>query len=208
MSTIIASSMKWLLPILVCTVGLAQAQDAQHLFASMCARCHGLDGRGGEHGPKIAGVGEGELYRVIRNGRPGAGMPAFGKTLTAEQIRALVRWLRRDEHAPGNGERGRALFGGCTGCHRAGGIGSELTAENRDDFEHPAIVTLTASDGQVWSGVVRNEDNFSIQLQTPDGAFHFMRRSAVKGVERQPAISEKDLDDVAAFVRQGARQAP
>src|ERR1035438_7053255 len=55
----------------------------QQTFASTCAGCHGLDGRGGERAPNIAEspkvqrIGRAHVARIIENGVPGTGMPAF-----------------------------------------------------------------------------------------------------------------------------------
>src|ERR1700756_3164662 len=52
-------------------------------FASTCAGCHGLDGRGGERAPSIAErarvqrFSDAQISHIIENGVPGTGMPAF-----------------------------------------------------------------------------------------------------------------------------------
>jgi mono/diheme cytochrome c family protein len=69
------------------------------LFGRHCAGCHGAKGKLGPAPPLNdplfrAGVGEAELLRVIRSGRPGTPMPAFaadkGGPLTPAQIQVLV----------------------------------------------------------------------------------------------------------------------
>jgi cytochrome c oxidase cbb3-type subunit III len=45
---------------------------------------------------------------------------------------------------------------------------------------------ITMRDSQKYRGVVRNEDNFSIQSQSLDGAFHFFRRADVARLEFLP----------------------
>lgn len=72
----------------------------QALYSSRCAGCHGLDGKGGEHGPNIATnpdirrLPDAQIQRIIRNGIPASGMPAFGSTFNAAQIAAVLDHLR------------------------------------------------------------------------------------------------------------------
>src|SRR5690348_3857846 len=53
------------------------------IFASACASCHGLDGRGGERAPDIAQaravqqLSNQQLTRILSAGIPGTGMPSF-----------------------------------------------------------------------------------------------------------------------------------
>ena len=45
----------------------------------------------------------------------------------------------------------------------------------------PAALTTHA--GVRMEGIVRNEDNFSVQLQTQDGSFHFFQKTDLQGFE-------------------------
>lgn len=69
------------------------------LYASMCANCHGPTMQGGQ-GPSLVddewkhGAEDADLARVIRDGVPGTPMVAFRSTLSEEQIRALVIYVR------------------------------------------------------------------------------------------------------------------
>src|SRR5580704_13338015 len=55
----------------------------QLTFAASCAGCHGLDGKGSEKAPNIAGnvkvqhLTDAQLSDIISNGVPGTGMPPF-----------------------------------------------------------------------------------------------------------------------------------
>jgi cytochrome c oxidase cbb3-type subunit III len=218
--------------------------EGQRIFGSSCAACHGLDARGGERGPDIANRREVQqmpdeaLLRVVQDGKPGTGMPAFG-SLGMAQIQALVRYLRSlqgraaAEQLPGNQERGRGLFFGkaaCSQCHMANGeggfIGSDLSIyagarsaddirsaitepnKNLDPRERPATVTTLT--GKTQTGMVRNEDNFSLQMQTPDGTFHFFNKPELRSVEYQSRslmpsdygsrLSRQELDDVVSYL--------
>jgi alcohol dehydrogenase (cytochrome c) len=79
------------------TIAAAQAPDTgQKQFESHCASCHGGDGNGGELGPAIveraANRTDRELAAVIREGFPGAGMPAF--KITDQEMPILIAYLR------------------------------------------------------------------------------------------------------------------
>lgn len=73
--------------------------NAEQMYNSFCASCHGPDMSGGL-GPalnnnkwKYGGTDE-DLVRVIKKGVPKGGMPAWEKSLSDENIRALVILMR------------------------------------------------------------------------------------------------------------------
>src|SRR5580704_3356612 len=80
----------------------AGAQDSSTLFKSKCAACHGADGTGSAmgkkmgvldlHGAEVQKMSDAELTNVIANGRDK--MPAFGKSLKADDIQGLVAYIR------------------------------------------------------------------------------------------------------------------
>jgi mono/diheme cytochrome c family protein len=87
----------------------AGADRAQRLYYAFCASCHGVDGRGSWRAalflvrpgdltdPKINARPEPYLFDIIKHGgspigRPG--MPAFGSTLSDDDIALLVRYVR------------------------------------------------------------------------------------------------------------------
>jgi len=191
------------------------------LFSSNCAGCHGLDGHGGEHGPNIATrtevqeLNDPDILRVVRQGIPHAGMPAFGVTLNSEQLHAVVAYLRilqgkgGSAAVPGDPQKGRALFFGkarCSECHmiagRGGFIAADLSAygnQRSPDSARRAIlnpnenldprqrtVTVVARDGRKYSGLALNEDNFSLQLQTLDGTFHLFDKATLARIDHEP----------------------
>jgi len=68
------------------------------VFVANCARCHGTDGGGGL-GPRLSGgavrrdfADSQDEVAFVTNGRDG--MPAFGHTLSPEQIRQVVDYTR------------------------------------------------------------------------------------------------------------------
>jgi len=183
------------------------------------------------------------LILIIQDGIAGTGMPSF-RSLGAPQIQAVVRHLRALQgfatavKLPGDAERGKSLFfgkPGCSGCHMANGkggfIGSDLSSysaprsaddirsmitdpdKNPDPRRRSVIVTTMA--GKKQAGVLRNEDNFSMQIQSPDGAFHLFTKSEVKSVEYQARglmpgdygsrLSREELDDLVSYLMTIAR---
>jgi len=178
------------------------------------------------------------LAQIINNGIPSAGMPAFS-TLDAPTSRALVKYLRflqgktASAALPGNPKNGKTIFFGrarCSECHLAAGAGgfiaSDLSSYGRsrpvEEIREAIIkpnqpsngprgtVTIETRAGQTLTGVLRNEDNFSLQLQTLDGAFHLLMKSDVASVKRDsnslmPAdygstLSAGDLNDLVSFL--------
>lgn len=209
------------------------------LFASTCATCHGLDGRGAERGPNIATRGQTrrlsdtEILTILRNGRTESGMPAFGALGTAK-LESLVGHLRalqgldRNEVASGDAKQGREIFfqkDGCAECHTVSGAGGFLGPDlsiyggvtpfvemrehiaRHDGLPRARTVTLATQDGRSLTGMIRNEDNFSLQLQTQDGKFHFLERSelasgGIEATQNQAGERRKSLtgDQVEALV--------
>jgi cytochrome c oxidase cbb3-type subunit III len=185
-----------------------------------------------------------ELAQIIDGGLPSAGMPAFS-TLDASTTQALVRYIRflqgktGSAALPGNPQNGKALFFGrarCSECHLAGGaggfIGPDLSSYSRArpaEVIRDAIIkpgqpsnasrgtaTVATRAGQTLTGVLRNEDNFSLQLQSLDGAFHLLMKSDVVSVRRDPnslmptdygsTLSIGELNDLVSFLISAAQQ--
>jgi alcohol dehydrogenase (cytochrome c) len=79
-------------------MGSAQAPNpGRQTYASRCAGCHGTNGSGGELGPdiltRVPARTDEELVAVVRQGLPGAGMPAFPNVDDAEMAN-LIAFLR------------------------------------------------------------------------------------------------------------------
>lgn len=71
--------------------------DGAVLFTTNCAACHGREGQGGSGPSLVSGpataLTRAELEARIGRGRPLAGMPAFRRTLTKEQIAAVALFV-------------------------------------------------------------------------------------------------------------------
>lgn len=216
------------------------ALAGRQIFESNCAGCHGLDGRGGERGPdistrpQIVQLPDQDLRAVVQTGRPAAGMPPFASLGTAQidALMAYIRFLQGESAAnleiPGDAAKGKALFFGkahCAECHvvqgQGGFLGRDLSTygvmsakEIRSNIENGGgsvrMRTVKMRNSQRVTGIVRNEDNFSIQLQSPDGAFHLLSRSDIAEVEISPEpvmpanygkiLSDAEFDDLVKFL--------
>ena len=54
-------------------------------------------------------------------------------------------------------------------------IRDEIVKSNRVEPAGYRSAALVTKDGNRVEGVIRNEDNFSVQFQTKDGGFHFSK---------------------------------
>ena len=221
----------------------------RQIFASGCAGCHGLDGRGSERAPgiatKVQRMTDTQISHIVSEGIPGTGMPAF-HSLSESERRAVVKHLRslqgrsKTSALPGDPEEGKSIFFGraeCAACHMISGqggfLGSDLSSyargksaqQIRDAILNPAadpdprkkVAVVVTRDGAKLTGIIRNEDNFSLQLQTSNGTFHFFQKSELTNIERGPEtfmpsdykekLSDKDLDNVASYLMDAAKRA-
>ncbi|HET9406385.1 MAG TPA: c-type cytochrome [Candidatus Sulfotelmatobacter sp.] len=141
---------------------------------------------------------------------------------------------KRGDPKRGDPTRGHDLFFGkaeCSTCHQIGGqeqlAGGDLrefardsdSAEIRDAILKPAggkqeTATAISKDGRTFSGTIRNEDNFSLQLQGSDGRFYLLMKSSLDSVKRQAGtsahvnynqlLSATELDDLVAYILHAA----
>ena len=196
--------------------------------------------------PEVVRRSDAELLKALRDGKPTSGMPSFA-TLGDAKLSAMVSYLRalQGKNASalvsGDPQHGESLFFGkarCSECHSVNGkggfIGSELSdyavgssaAEVKNSLLNPDIdakqsrskTRITLRDGKSWQGIIRNEDNFSLQLQSLDGVFHLIQKSEVVELKSadQPlmpddygkVLSPSELDDLVGFLMTVARTNP
>lgn len=100
--TRIAATAAFALTVLVGVVAPARAElefktdeDVKRFFATTCGYCHQAGGREAGRGPALMGTTRSDEYLTnrIATGKQGK-MPAYGQTLTLEQIEAIVRYIR------------------------------------------------------------------------------------------------------------------
>jgi len=190
-------------------------------------------------------MSDGQISRIVLNGVSGTGMPAFHH-LRGQELQALVTHIRALQGSgpaavrlPGSPVQGRSLFfkkAKCSACHMVHGeggfIAGDLTSygcnhsadEIRRAVEAPdasprsgaKVATLTTRGGGKYTGVVRNEDNFSVQLQSLDGAFHLFLRSDLQSLDYDPeplmpmnyrrTLTRAELDDIASYLISAASE--
>jgi len=173
-------------------------------------------------------------------------MPSF-RGLGETKIEGVIQHLRQLQGhntslpLPGDPGRGKALFSGkagCAQCHTVNGEGGFLAADlssyassqsveqirnsimepNKNLDPRHRTVVVTSRDGTTSAGIARNEDNFSLLLQTEDGAFHSFTKADLKSIEHQarslmPAnygtrLSRGEIDDVVGYLVKVARAHP
>lgn len=186
-----------------------------------------------------------QLSDLISSGIPETGMPAF-RNLTEKQNRAIVGYLRSLQGKtvtpalPGDPRRGKGIFfgkGECSSCHMVSGeggfFGPDLSGygttvsakEIRDEIlrsrrmppqgYRPAV--LITPNGERLDGIIRNEDNFSVQLQTKDGSFRSFQKPELRNLDRLETslmptnygerLSPAELDDLVRYLMAAAPDA-
>jgi glucose/arabinose dehydrogenase len=83
-----------------------EAPDGAALYKQYCAQCHGATMQGGNAQSMVDGVwqfgeGAGYMFRNTKHGITHLGMPAFEATLTDDQIKAIVDFVRNAERESG-----------------------------------------------------------------------------------------------------------
>ncbi|HUA91881.1 MAG TPA: c-type cytochrome [Terracidiphilus sp.] len=134
---------------------------------------------------------------------------------------------------PGDAEIGRGLYFGkarCSSCHMIDGDGGFIAADltrygrNRtaeaiaqaittpDNPLTPSsrVVNVTTRSGQTFTGALRNEDNFNLEIQTEDGRYHLLARSELAQMrytehslmprDYGTRLTPKELNDIASFL--------
>ena len=187
-------------------------------------------------------LSDAQVSAIISKGITGTSMPAF-PDLDERQIRAVVGYLRilqgklEARTLPGDPTRGKGIFigkGECSTCHAISGsggflgpdlsgYGSAMSAKAiRDEIVKADRISragyrsavLVTRDGDRLEGIIRNEDNFSVQLQTKDGSFHFLQRSELRTVEHlrlslmptdyRERLSPRELNDLVSYLMNSA----
>ena len=76
-------------------VGLHNDQEVAGFFANVCGWCHEDGGRRAAKGPQLMGTDKSDdfIMNRIATGKPGK-MPAFGNMLGAEDLQAIIHYIR------------------------------------------------------------------------------------------------------------------
>lgn len=182
------------------------------------------------------------IFDAIHDGIPGSGMPPFNLAATVIwKVVAYIRSLRAtasDTFVPGNAAHGEQIFwgkGNCGSCHmidgRGGILGPDLSSigeertlrQIRDALTQPHSpipegyqpVEVVTTDGRRLSGIVKNENNFSLQLLDSHGQLQLFTRDELREVRSKPSslmpanydktLSPEELQDLLAFLSRQAR---
>ncbi len=107
------------------------------IFTAHCARCHGIDGVGGE-GPALnraylpRAANDDAFMQVVFNGIPGTGMPGTWM-LSPPQVEQVMRYVRslgtiKEEPIRGDRQKGLAVLekSNCLSCHSIKGKGKSI----------------------------------------------------------------------------------
>ena len=179
-----------------------------------------------------------DLEGIVKKGLPGVGMPPFGY-LGDQEVNDVVAYLRvlqgkvAMEKVAGDPHAGRALFYGkaeCSKCHMVHGEGGFIATDlstygdsvsaaslrhliiDPDQNLAPTskVVEIRTLNGQRVSGLLRDEDNFTISLQTLDGRFHMYSRAKLASVRHtdhsimpddyESKLSSKEIEDLVSFL--------
>jgi putative heme-binding domain-containing protein len=153
---------------------------------------------------RVRDMNNDRMLDVIQNGLKGTAMPA--SPLAKAQIQSIVAFVSElsapaiDAHAPGDPAAGKALYlgkGGCVRCHSIAGeggwLGPDLTdagalrtiAQIRESIADPdrritpdyQAATVRTRGGELIEGIVRNYDNYSVQMIDATGKPHLIRRA-------------------------------
>ncbi len=184
-------------------------------YAKQCAGCHGVDARGGEYGPPLAGNPRlrgrsiSWLRKIIQDGVPKGGMPAFNLPVgELDTLAALIHSLNSPaaQNTPaGDGQAGEQFFfgkGQCASCHMVYGRGSavgpdlsdiatsmtveEIRTSLVDPSAHIApgyqMVTVRLRDGKTVRGFARNRNNYEIAVQDLKGQFHLLQNGEISAI--------------------------
>lgn len=193
----------------------AAAKKGEPLYKENCGTCHGESARGAQAPSLVRSVvvlhdeKGNEIGPVVKNGRPQAGMPAFG-SLTADEVYDIAEYLHLQvelaanrgtygttfagvrNQTSGDAKKGEAYFqASCAGCHSAtgdmAGIGKKYAQASVMQSRWlwpatpgPAKAKVTTASGEVVTGTLRSLTDFDVSLVDAGGDYHYWPRSAVK----------------------------
>jgi cytochrome c oxidase cbb3-type subunit 3 len=211
---------------------------------AICHGPTGQGGRGSRLADidRVRRMVDGKMFEVIKEGVTGTQMPP--SSLTDEQIWQLVSFIRSlnagaiDQDVPGDVSMGEALFFGgakCSDCHmirgRGGLTGPDLSnaganrsldklrrsVEDPDATIEPGFQQVSAItlDGRKISGVVKNNSNYSVQIQDARGNFHLLLKRDLKELMHhknslmpRPSLSGIEMQNLLAFLSRQSMETP
>src|ERR1700730_4557997 len=89
-------------------------------------------------------------------------------------------------------------------------IADAITDPNKQLDPRSEVVTAIAGNGSKFTGIIRNEDNSSISLQSIDASFHFLPKSTIVRVDHssrslmpdnyKSTFAEAELNNLATYL--------
>jgi cytochrome c oxidase cbb3-type subunit III len=187
--------------------------------------------------PEVVRLSDRETLKVLREGVLQKGMPPFA-TLGAVKLSEVLNYLRSLQGkgrsaVVANTTEGKEIFagkGGCSQCHMVHGVGgflgpdlsdygasrstddirSAIVNANKRPGDRKGLAKATTKDGQQISGLVKNEDNFSVQLQAMDGTFHLLEKSSLSELtfdsapvmpsDYESRLTKSELDQLVGYL--------
>lgn len=217
-------------------------EHGRQTFLGACSACHGASGQGGTGPSLLSGrvnrLKDRPLFLAIKNGLPGTDMPPFA--LPDDKLWQLVSFLRNltapaiEANVPGDAARGAELFQaqGCARCHsvagRGGAIGPDLSNigmartlfQLRESVFQPSArieqgfeaVEVALTKGGSLSGVLKNGNNYSLQILDAQGQLHLLSRTDVRSFNKgkqslmpgdySRKLGKKEAEDLLAYLSQ------
>jgi len=198
--------------------------------------------------PNFVSMSDAQLTKSLHDGTSGGMPPyaSLGDASIAAMVR-YMRKLQGQSDIPaatpvaGDPAAGRTLYFGkaqCSSCHMVQGdggfIAADLTVYGRghaadairreivtpDTTLAPAsrVVEVQTKTGAKLSGVIRHENNFNMDLQTPDGHYHFLVRSDLADVHYTDhslmphdfgaKLTPAEIDNIVSFVIAAGKATP
>ena len=189
------------------TTSLQAKPSGEELYSSHCAACHGANGHGGVGVPLALpdfqyGVTNEYLEKSIRLGRPGRIMPAF-KNLSDTEVKKIIKHIRgwapgkpfkyTNKKINGDAKHGKQIYlKSCAACHGAKGEGGKGTGVT---FSRPRDLPIIAP-ALNNSGFLASAPDMMIKTVLMNGREGTPMLSFLK-----QGLSEKDINDVVAYVR-------
>jgi len=164
--------------------------EGEKLFRVHCARCHGIDGGGGE-GSNLArsklkyAADDESLIKLLGEGIPGTGMPAIW-TLDEQQATLVAAYVKtlgqlEEEEMPGDPERGAVVYrtsGGCPACHIVSGQGTGIGPELTDVGDRRGLEYLRQSlvdPATAQSQTMGYQDYLTVRAETSEAQIEGLR---------------------------------
>ena len=172
------------------TLDESDLAEGQKLFRVHCARCHGMQGKGGEganlNRPRLKHVSDDEkLIEILSRGIPGTGMPGTRSpgVKGLQQIAGYVKSLGQlpTEVPPGDAVQGRTVYetkGGCSVCHIVNGMGRGIGPELSDVGQRRGLAYLKESlltPGATQPSTMGVAGYLAVRLRTANSLIEGMR---------------------------------